>query len=106
MGGVFISTGIVCENNGDCEEEEELCEVYQLDINENGIGDACECYADCDNNTIVDMSDLILMKSDFNRNDCNTTPCNADLNDDDVVDMSDLILMKVQYGKSGCPVIE
>lgn len=34
------------------------------------LGDACECYADCNCDTKVNLADLILTKYEFLRNDC------------------------------------
>jgi Protein of unknown function (DUF1566) len=103
LGGMFISVDNPCTDNGDCEEEE-LCEMYQLDINENGIGDACECYADCDNDTQVGLFDLGIIKNEFGNSDCEVIPCDSDMNDDDNVGLSDLAIMKTQFGWNGCPV--
>jgi hypothetical protein len=78
----------------------------QGDSNGNGIGDMCECYADCDNDTQVGLFDLSLMKNEFGRNNCSTILCNADCNDDGDVGLFDLTIMKVQFGWSECPVVE
>ncbi len=100
-GGVFIGTGVSCLDFNDCEDNE-LCDTYQLDLNDNSIGNACECYADCDNSTKVDIFDLLVMKNDYGRPDC---PCDADLNDDGLVDIFDLLIMKNQYNRTGCPAL-
>jgi len=42
----------------------------------------------------VNLSDLVLMKTEFNRTNCATVPCYADCNDDDKVNLSDLVIMK------------
>jgi hypothetical protein len=103
VAGVFVRTGELCSDNGACEEDE-LCEVYQLDINNNGIGDACECYAEVSGDGKVNSKDLLVLKIDYNRKDCFVTPCDADCNDDGKVNSSDLLIMKLQYNSSGCPV--
>ena len=46
-GGYFKSTGIICNDEEACGENE-ICDTYQLDCNENGIGDACEIDSDGD----------------------------------------------------------
>ncbi len=92
-----------CTDNGTCGAGE-TCQMEQGDINLNGIGDACECYADCDNNTKVDIFDLLIMKNEYNRTDCAVIPCDADLNDDGKADIFDLLIMKNQYNRTGCPV--
>ncbi len=79
-----------------------FCDKINSDQNGNGIGDACECYADCDNNTKVDIFDLLIIKNEYNRTDC---PCDADLNEDGKVDIFDLTVMRNQYNRTGCPVV-
>jgi len=105
VSGVVMGTGVVCSDNSTCETGE-ICQMEQEDHNGNTVGDACECYADCNGDGSVGFSDLILMKTEFSRNDCNITPCSADCNDDGSVGFSDLVIIKIQYGKSGCPIIE
>jgi hypothetical protein len=105
VSGVFLSAEKTCIDNGDCEENE-LCETYQIDINNNNIGDACECYADCDNSSIVNSKDLLIMKIEYNRIDCAINPCSADINNDNRVNSNDLLIMKIQYNRSGCPVAQ
>ena len=104
ISGVIMGTGVVCSDNSTCEAEE-TCQIEQGDINGNGIGDVCECYADCDNNTNVGLSDIGIMKTDFGRFDCDTIPCDADINDDNSVGLADLGIMKIQFGTFGCPVM-
>jgi hypothetical protein len=93
-----------CSDNSTCEPEE-TCQMEQGDINGNGIGDVCECYADLSGDGKVNSSDLLKMKLDYNRNDCFVNPCDADCNDDGNVNSSDLLIMKIQYNRKGCPVI-
>ncbi len=100
ISGVPMGTGVICSDNSTCEAGE-VCQLGQEDHNANGIGDACECYADSDNDTKVDILDLLTIKNDYNRTDC---PCDADCNDDGIVDMFDLLIMKNQYNRTGCPV--
>jgi hypothetical protein len=73
--------------------------MSQGDINSNGIGDACECYADCDCNTKVNLSDLVIMKGEF----LQSCPCQADCNGDNQVNLGDLVIMKTQFLRSDCP---
>ncbi len=71
----------------------------------NGCGDACECYADCNNDTKVNLTDLVKMKSEFNRTNCSpSNPCLADCNYDNKVNLTDLVTMKSEFNKTGCPV--
>ncbi len=100
VSGVVMGFGVSCNNDGNCETGE-TCQMAQGDINANGIGDACECYADCNNSTNVDIFDLLIMKNDYNSTNC---PCDADLNVDGGVDVFDLLIMKNQYNRTGCPV--
>lgn len=81
----------------------EFCQLSQGDSNINGIGDACECYADVNCSTKVDLADLVIMKAEFLRTDCATNPCNADCNGDYRVDLTDLVVMKMQFLRTNCP---
>jgi len=90
-----------CSDNSTC-----TCQMEQGDINGNGIGDVCECYADIKGDGKVNSSDLLIMKLDYNRKDCYVNPCNADCNDDGKVNSYDFLIMKSQYNRSGCPVIQ
>ncbi len=100
-----IGTGIVCYDNSTCETDE-ICQMDQEDWNNNGIGDACECYADIDSDGYVGFSDLVQMKIEFNSSGCTPETCQADIDEDGSVGFSDLIIIKVQFGKTGCPVAQ
>ena len=76
-----------------------FCQLSQGDCNGDGCGDACECYADIDNDGKVQLSDLVIMKSQFSK----PCPCTADLNGDGKVDLTDLVIMKTQFLRTGCP---
>ncbi len=104
IGGMVVGTGVPCTSSWGCGSDE-ICQREQGDINNNGIGDVCECYADCDNSTRVDIFDLAVMKNDYSRNDCAVTPCDADCNDDGKVDIFDLSIMKNQYNRTGCLMV-
>jgi hypothetical protein len=104
-GGVILGTGVTCTDNSACGTGE-TCQMEQGDGNGNGIGDACECYADLSGDGKVNSSDLLIMKLDYNRKDCYVNPCDADCNDDGKVNSSDLLIMKIQYNRSGCPVVQ
>jgi hypothetical protein len=45
-----------------------------------------QCQADCNCDTKVNLADLVVMKTEFLRTNCDTTPCQADCNGDDKVD--------------------
>jgi hypothetical protein len=96
-----------CNIDADCAAGD-TCDKVQGDINSNGCGDACECYADISGPTPgvpdgeVGLADLVLMKQEY-FDTCPPDPCNADLNGDSEVGIADLIIMKLQYFKSGCP---
>ena len=72
--------------------------------------DDCQCRADIassgsdDPDGNVNIFDLILMKQEYSRPDCDTTPCLADLNEDNNVNIFDLVIMKIEYSRSDCPV--
>ncbi len=97
-GGVIVGMGVTCLVYEDCNEDE-YCQLEQGDCNDNGIGDACECYADVNCSTKVDLSDLVIMKGEF----LQTCPCQADCNGDNQVNLGDLVIMKSQFLRSGCP---
>ena len=106
LAGVLESTGAVCTDNGGCNtEEDEMCELDMLDLNENGIGDVCECFADLDSDGQVGIFDLSIMKAEFGRTDCDVNPCDADCNYDGSVGLFDLVIMKNEFGATGCPVL-
>jgi len=61
----------------------------------------CEmCFGDCDNDSNVGFSDLVLMKTQYGMTDC--LECTADLDGDEVVGFGDLVKMKLNYGKFHC----
>ena len=71
IGGAYVGTGVLCTDISYCEYEQgEICDMDQGDDDENGIGDACECYADCNCDTKIDLADLVVTKYQFLRNDC------------------------------------
>jgi nitrous oxidase accessory protein NosD len=90
-----------CLGDADCGYEQ-TCQLSQSDINANGVGDVCECYSDLDNNTKVDLSDLVLLRQDFLRFDC---PCVGDINEDGKVNLSDLVVIKLEFNRINCTVI-
>jgi hypothetical protein len=99
---VVMGSGVPCMDSADCEAGA-ACQMEQGDCNGNGVGDACECYADCNCSTAVNMSDLVLMKDQYLRDNCAAELCQADCNGDDAVNLSDLMIMKAQYFRSDCP---
>jgi hypothetical protein len=103
VGEVKKSTGVVCSDNTDCDTGQD-CDTLQGDMNSNGIGDCCECYADVTGTTgKVDVSDLVVMKGEFNQ-PCPPSLCTADLNGDNKVDLNDLLIMKTEFLSVGCPI--
>jgi hypothetical protein len=107
LGGVVVGTSVMCTSDGNCSFDA-ICEKDQEDFDANGIGDVCECYADITGPTPyvpdckVNLSDLVLMKQEFNRTNCATVPCYADCNDDNKVNLSDLVIMKGQFNRTNC----
>jgi hypothetical protein len=95
---------VECTDDLDCNSGE-MCQMNQEDYNTNGVGDACECYADITHDGKVNSADLLAMKIQYNRTDCATNPCSADLNHDDKVGSMDLLILKLQYNRTGCPVV-
>ena len=101
VSGMVVSAGTTCNSDDDCVTGEN-CDMTQGDINSNGCGDACECYADITCDGKVDLSDLVIMKQEFLL-PCPPSSCSADLNGDDKVDLGDLVIMKTQFLKTDCP---
>jgi hypothetical protein len=99
---VVIGSEVPCTAGGQCEAGK-TCQMEQGDCNGNGIGDVCECYADCDCSTNVNLSDLVMMKAQYLRDDCATHLCQADCNGDKQVNLSDLVIVKAQYFRNDCP---
>jgi len=89
---------IICSNDSECFSSGGTCQMEQGDCNGNGRGDVCECYADCNCDTKVDLSDLVLMKAEFMQ-----PAVHADCNGDGTVDLSDLVIMKNEFMRQSCP---
>jgi hypothetical protein len=61
------------------------------------------CRADISNDNKVNSADLLLMKLEYNRNNCSPIdPCDADLNGDNKVNSADLLIMKIEYNRKDC----
>jgi hypothetical protein len=65
------------------------------------------CDADCapahKGNCKVDLTDLVLMKSEFNRTNCSVcNPCYADVVPNNKVDLTDLVKMKSEFNRNNC----
>jgi cytochrome c553 len=103
-GGLVIGTGAWCASDDDCKDGE-YCQKNQGDYNVNSTGDACECYADINGDSKVNLADLVCMKGEFLRDDCAINFCCADCNVDNHVNLADLLIMKVQFLRTNCPVI-
>ena len=52
-----------------------FCELYQIDSNENGLGDVCECESDFDCDGDVDGSDAAVFFTELGREDCLIRDC-------------------------------
>jgi len=103
VSGLMSTSGTTCSDNDDCVVAlGEICDLGQGDSNNNGCGDACECYADIVVNGKVELNDLVIMKGEFQK-PCPPSLCTADLNDDNKVDLADLVLMKREFNRTGCP---
>ena len=92
----------MCETFEDCEAGE-LCDTDQLDLDDNSIGEVCECHTDVNCDLQVNLSDLLIIKSEYFRNDCGITACQADFNGDGNVNLYDLIIIKAEYFRVDCP---
>jgi hypothetical protein len=73
------------------------------DSDGDGIGDACECYADLDNSGGINGFDLIRFKHDFGKSTCKQGGCFGDMDGNGRIDGQDLLIMKLQFGRADCP---
>jgi hypothetical protein len=102
--GIIKGTGVTCTPGGTECPTEQSCQLEPGDINGNGIGDACECYADAaTKDGKVNLTDLGKLKSEFGRTNCATVSCVADYNSDNKVNLTDLSILKSEFGKTNCP---
>jgi hypothetical protein len=69
---------ITCENNQDCEETDGTCQDFPGDFNDNGIGDACECYYDINKDGNVSAPDFSVEKWEYGRINCPSSGGNYD----------------------------
>jgi len=82
--------------------------MAQSDSDSNGIGDACECYANISGpsgtpDSKVDAFDsLKITLALLCRGGCTPESCPADLNKDGKVDSLDCLILKVQFNQTGC----
>ena len=97
--GIILSTPRTCMSDSDCSSTEE-CQTNQEDIDENNIGDVCECHADLDNDGIIGIFDSMILKTEIGRDDCDVNLCYADMNRDYMVDITDMAIMKLEYGRA------
>ena len=107
VSSVLMGTGVPCTSSGNECGSGETCQMLQGDDNINDIGDACECYANIDDDLETGLFDLIIIKNEYGSSGCTPADqencCKADLDGDGEVGLFDLIIMKTQYGKSDCP---
>ncbi len=92
--------GDACDNCPDTPNQNQL-DTYPP--GGNNCGDACECHADCNGDKMVDLADLVILKTEFLSTDCAVNPCDADCNYDNKVDLSDLVLTKQEFLRTDCP---
>jgi hypothetical protein len=64
--------------------------------------DVCTCYGDINDDSKVDLADLVVVKAEFLREDCGTNPCQADCNGDGKVNLADLVIMKGEFLRTDC----
>jgi probable HAF family extracellular repeat protein len=74
----------------------------QQDSNQDGIGDACTCEGDINEDGTVNSADVSIMAMNFGRTDCSQNPCPGDLRNDLDVDGIDLRILNSEIGKTGC----
>lgn len=84
--------------------------AYQGSVNVSALfcsasfeGSSCDnCLADFNNDTKVGILDLVMMKSEYGRNDCDLNFCQSDLNSDGRVGILDLLIIKTEYTRVNC----
>lgn len=102
--GIVIRVGGPCTSQAACAPDT-TCQMQQSDINANGIGDVCECYADGNHDGKVNLLDVLSVKAEYKRNDCSPAqPCQSDSNADGKVNLQDLGICKREYGRLNCPI--
>ena len=103
LGNIVKGTGVTCTvEGGECGDGE-TCDTEQGDFNGNGIGDACECYADGNKDGRVSVWDYVVYKEEFGKRCTEEDPCQADYNEDGRVSVWDFVLYKHEFGKINCP---
>ncbi len=82
---------ITCTSNADCEETGGTCQMNQGNSSGKSCGDACECYADDNEDGAVSTKDYGILKHEFGRYDCPSTPGSGtgDTDVDGVIDEED-----------------
>ena len=65
-GGFFTGFGVPCIDSTDCASDE-ICDTAQLDFDETGVGDACECRGNFDGDSDIDGNDAYIFKVGFGR---------------------------------------
>ena len=80
----------------------------QGDINENGVGDVCECYADANGNQRVGTDDVGILIEEWATMDCDpdneTKCCRADANENGRVGTGDVGLINRGMGQIRLPI--
>ena len=99
--GIILSCNRVCYNDSDCNDNEK-CQLDQEDADNDKIGDPCECHSDFDNNGLVGLSDFIILKVEYIRNDCIDSLCLSDIDMDGQVSFMELTRLAIEYG-TVCP---
>jgi hypothetical protein len=67
-----------------------------------GSAGACACLTDLNGDDTVGLEDLVIMRVEYFKTDCDVNPCQADCNGDGEVGLSDLLLMKDEYFRTDC----
>ena len=60
------------------------------------------CAGDANGDCKVDLSDLVILKNEFLRNDCDISPCRGDANEDNKVDLYDMVITKEEFMRNDC----
>jgi hypothetical protein len=63
------------------------------------------CYCDFNGDGRVGLTDIVIMRDEFSRSDCDVNPCQADCNGDGRVNLTDLIMLKIEFNRRDCPIM-
>jgi hypothetical protein len=63
------------------------------------------CFCDFNGDGRVGLTDIVIMRDEFSRSDCDVNPCQADCNGDGSVNLTDLVMLKYEFNRRDCPIM-